>query len=79
MKSRRRSDGLYELDALTRAALSRDTAEAVDLVHELAKGSDPLALTREAKACTRRLRSVEGLRTRLGLPPIAPGHRAIAV
>jgi hypothetical protein len=78
MRSRRRSSEDL-VDALTRAALGRDTAEALELVHELGKGRAPSPeLVASARACGRRLRSVEQLRKRLGLEPF-PSARAIAV
>ena len=80
MRSKRRSSEDL-VDALTRAAIGRDTAEALELVHELGKGRAPAPdLVREARACGRRLRSVEQLRARLGLAPLGPSARlALAV
>ncbi len=77
----KRSKSVDDLtDALTRAALGRDTAEALELVHELGKGRAPSPwLVSEVRACGRRLRSVEQLRARLGLAPLGPSARAIAV
>lgn len=77
MKRRRSSEAL--VDALTAAAIDRDVIEARGIVGALARGSDPRALIREAKACDRRLRSVENLRNRLGLAPLGPSARALAV
>jgi hypothetical protein len=78
MRSRRRSSEAL-VDALTAAAIDRDVSEARALVGALARGSDPLALVREARACDRRLKSVEQLRARLGLAPLGPSARAMAV
>jgi hypothetical protein len=78
MRSKRRSSEAL-IDSLTAAAIDRDVLEARGIVGALARGSDPLALVREAKACDRRLRSVQNLRNRLGLAPLGPSARAIAV
>jgi hypothetical protein len=81
MRSKRRSsDSEALIDSLTAAAIDRDVMEARGIVGALARGSDPAALVREAKACDRRLRSVQNLRNRLGLAPVGPsaGH-ALAV
>jgi hypothetical protein len=79
MRSKRRSSEAL-VDALTAAAIDRDVLEARGIVGALARGSDPLALVREAKACDRRLRSVQNLRNRLGLAPMGPSARlALAV
>jgi hypothetical protein len=79
MRSKARGDELHEIDALTRSAVARDQAEALELVHELGKGSASPRLVREARAVDRRLRSVEGLRARLGLAPLGAAPRALAV
>jgi hypothetical protein len=80
MKNRRRNDSEALVDALTAAAIDRDLGECRSIVGQLGKGhgSSP-QLVREARACHRRLRSVEQLRARIGLPPLGPSARAIAV
>jgi hypothetical protein len=80
MRSKAKGDELYELDALTRSAVARDQAEALELIHELGKCRAPSRrLVQEAKAVDRRLRSMEGLRARLGLAPLGAAPRALAV
>jgi hypothetical protein len=79
MKSKRRSDGADLIDSLTAAALDRDLGECRAIVGQLGKGSPSPRLVREARACSRRLTSVEQFRASLGLAPLRPAARALAV
>ncbi len=79
MKSKRRNDGADLIDSLTAAALTRDMGEALAIVRELGKGSASPGLVREARGCARRLKSVEDFRAELGLSPLGPSARALAV
>jgi hypothetical protein len=80
MKSKRRSSDSHALvDALTGAALTRDMDEAVSIVRAMGKGPASPDLIREARGCAKRLRSIEQFRASLGLAPLHPSARAIAV
>jgi hypothetical protein len=79
MKSKRRNGSADLIDSLTAAALTRDMGEALSIVRELGRGSASPHLVREARSCSRRLTSVEQFRASLGLAPLGPSARAIAV